>query len=62
MCPWNNIFNVNITHWFLEQTWLSFWGQGRDPKTGKVVVARSTCFGGLQAVFHLGSFITIRLP
>lgn len=60
--PWN-IFNVQITHWFLEQTWFSFWCQRRDPKTGKAVV-RSTCtYGGLcRAVFGLVWFISISLP
>lgn len=60
--PWN-IFNVQITHWFLEQTWFSFWCQRRDPKTGKIVV-RSTCtYGGLRRdVFGLVWFISICLP
>lgn len=60
--PWN-IFNVQITHWFLEQTWFSFWCQRRDPKTGKIVVRSACTYGGLcRAVFGLVWFISISLP
>lgn len=61
--PLEQHFNVQISYWFLEQTWFSFWCQRRNPKTGKIVV-RSTCtYGGLcRAVFGLVWFISISLP